>query len=610
MKILGISAFYHDAAAALIVDGEVIAAAQEERFTRVKHDPNFPSNAIRFCLEASNWSIESVDHFVFYDSPNRKIGRVLTTQFAMAPYGMSQYLESIWSVLSDRLFSKRKIIDGLRTISSDPCFKPKILFCDHHVSHAASAFFPSPFDSAAVLVMDGVGEWATTSISEGVGNELTQLESIEFPHSLGLLYSAYTSFLGFKVNSGEYKVMGLAPYGRPIYKDLIFRKMVQTKGDGSFQLNMEFFDFCVGRRMYSDRFSGLFGVLPREPEGEIKEIHLNIAASIQAVTEDLIVGLAQRAKDVTGSRALCLAGGVALNCVANGILSRKKIFDDIWVQPAAGDAGGALGAALAFYYATTGSIRKPNSQDGMKGALLGPSFCDAAIEASLNSLGAKYTRVDRNEFFKTVAKFIANGSAVGWFQDRMEFGPRALGARSILADPRGPMVQKNLNLKIKFRESFRPFAPAVLEEHCSDCFELEHHSPYMLFVTKVSEAWLANGPKTSEPKLGLGKINEVKSLLPAITHVDYSARVQTVSQLRHPTFHQLIEAFFELTGCPVLVNTSFNVRGEPIVNSVEDAFRCFMGTGLDYLAIGSFILDKSNQETNLIERYENKFELD
>ncbi|WP_019016072.1 carbamoyltransferase family protein [Elioraea tepidiphila] len=611
-RILGISAFYHDSAAALVADGAIVAAAQEERFTRRKHDPRFPANAIRYCLEEAGLALGEIDHIVFYEKPFLKFERLLETYLAFAPRGFRSFRTALPVWLSEKLFQKRLLIDELAAIGGKGEWDAKLLFTEHHQSHAASAFFPSPFDEALVLTMDGVGEWATTSACIGRGNTLEVLKELHFPHSLGLLYSAFTYYTGFKVNSGEYKVMGLAPYGEPRYADLIMDRIVDVKPDGSFRLDQQYFDYCTGLTMTNDRFHDLFGGPPRMPEELLTQRHMDLAASIQAVTDEIVLRLTRSLAAETGQRKLCLAGGVALNCVANGKVAREGIFDDIWIQPAAGDAGGALGAALAVWYQYLGQprITSPNRRDAMEGAYLGPAFPQAEIERRLADAGAVFTVLDETGLVETCARMLAAGQALGWHQGRMEFGPRALGARSILADPRSPAMQKQLNLKVKFRESFRPFAPAVLREDLAEWFELDADSPYMLLVSPVREDRRRAMTTAERALFGIDKLNVPRSDVPAVTHVDYSARIQTVHAETNPLFHALISRFKSLTGCPILVNTSFNVRGEPIVCTPEDAFRCFMGTEIDALAVGRCLLRREEQNPALRLDYKDRFELD
>lgn len=612
VRILGISAFYHDSAAALVADGTIVAAAQEERFTRRKHDPRFPANAIRYCLEEGGMALGEVDHVVFYEKPFLKFERLLETYLAYAPRGFRSFRTALPVWLSEKLFQKRLLCDELTAIGGKGEWDAKLLFTEHHQSHAASAFFPSPFDEALVLTMDGVGEWATTSACIGRGNALEVVKELQFPHSLGLLYSAFTYYTGFKVNSGEYKVMGLAPYGEPRYADLIMDRIVDVKPDGSFRLDQQYFDYCTGLTMTNDRFDALFGGPPRKPEELLTQRHMDLAASIQAVTDEIVLRLTRSLAAETGQRRLCLAGGVALNCVANGKVAREGIFEDIWIQPAAGDAGGALGAALAAWYQFLGQPRTapPNRRDAMEGAYLGPAFSQAEVERRLADAGAVFTVLDDDELVEMCAGVLAQGQALGWHQGRMEFGPRALGARSILADPRSPAMQRQLNLKVKFRESFRPFAPAVLREDLADWFELDADSPYMLLVSPVREERRRAMTKAEQALFGIDKLNVPRSDVPAVTHVDYSARIQTVHAETNPMFHALIRRFKALTGCPILVNTSFNVRGEPIVCTPEDAFRCFMGTEIDALAVGRCLLRREHQDPALRLDYKDRFELD
>ena len=610
--ILGISAFYHDSAACLLVDGKIVAAAQEERFTRKKHDSEFPLNAIQFCLREGGLVGADVDHVVFYEKPLPKFERLLETYLAYAPKGFRSFAMAMPVWLTEKLFQKRNLIKALEAnVGADVDWSSKILFSEHHLSHAASAFYPSPFESAAVLTMDGVGEWPTTSLAIGSGSQLEIVKEIHFPHSLGLLYSAFTYYAGFKVNSGEYKVMGLAPYGNPVYTKLIFDNLVDLHEDGSFRLNMEYFDYPAGLTMTNKKFSKLFGGPPRKPESELTQREMNLAASIQAVTEEIVLRMCRAIAKETGQRNLCLAGGVALNCVANGKLLRDGSFDNIWIQPAAGDAGGALGAALAVHYLMLDEKRTVDAAgNDMQGSYLGTHYTQAEIEERLNALGAVFETVDDEKLINETAGALASGKAVGWHQGKMEFGPRALGNRSILGDPRNPETQKILNLKVKFRESFRPFAPSVLREHVSEWFDIDVDSPYMLLVADVDERKQEKMTPAQEALFGIEKLNVSRSSIPAVTHVDYSARIQTVHRETNPRYHALITKFNELTGCPVLVNTSFNVRGEPIVETPEDAFRCLMGTDLDLLAIGNAILYKSNQPISLIEDYKDKYELD
>jgi carbamoyltransferase len=602
MRILGISAFYHDSAAALIEDGRIVAAAQEERFTRRKHDPAFPHSAITYCLGEAGITANRLDHVVFYDKPFLKFERLLETYIALAPRGYRSFKMSIPLWLREKLFQKSLLRDELKKFVDD-FDTSRLLFCEHHLSHAASAFYPSPFESAAVLTMDGVGEWATTSAARGNGNALEIFQEIHFPHSLGLLYSAVTYYTGFKVNSGEYKVMGLAPYGEPKYAKLILDHLIDLKPDGSFRLDMSYFDYCTGFTMTNDRFAKLFGKPVRSPDQLLTQFHMDVAASIQAVLDETVLRLTRSLARQTGSRNLCLAGGVALNCVANGKVLRDGHFDNIWIQPAAGDAGGAVGSALAAYHIFKGQPRTINGSDGMSGSYLGPHYSQAEIERRLVAAGAKFAVLDEPLMLEATAQALVGEKAVGWFQGRMEFGPRSLGARSILGDPRSPAMQKNLNLKVKYRESFRPFAPAVLREDVSEWFDHASDSPYMLIVADVSENKRRHVTPDEQALFGIDKLNVSRSEIPAVTHVDYSARIQTVHSDTNPLFHKLLCRFKALTGCPILVNTSFNVRGEPIVCTPEDAFRCFMGNELDMLVVGNCVLQKSDQDTALKSDY-------
>ncbi|WP_114651963.1 carbamoyltransferase [Polynucleobacter necessarius] len=611
MKILGISAFYHDSAAALVIDGSIVAAAQEERFTRKKHDLGYPKNSIEYCLNFAELKASDIDYVVFYDKPLAKFDRLLKTYFAFAPKGFTSFREAIPVWLKDKIFHKRQIIKEFSLMDGDINWSQKLIFSEHHLSHAASAFYPSPFQRAAVLTMDGVGEWTTTSLAIGNGRDLKVLREIHFPHSIGLLYSAFTYYIGFKVNSGEYKVMGLAPYGEPRYVDLIKTHLIDIKEDGSFRLNMAYFDYCTGLRMTNDRFHDLFGAPPRFADVPLTQRDMDLAASVQVVTEEIVLKLARNIAKETGERNLCLAGGVALNCVANGKLLRENIFDNIWMQPAAGDAGGALGAALAGYHLFSGKSRSVEAEgDAMKGSYLGPDYSQKEIEKRLTDAGAKFETLDDRAFIEFCACALDEGKAIGWHQGRMEFGPRALGARSIIGDARSPTMQKILNLKVKYRESFRPFAPSVLREDVSSWFDLDSDSPYMLLVADVKAEKRIVMSDSEKMLFGIDKLNIKRSSIPAVTHVDYSARVQTVHKNTNPRYYSLIARFKELTGCPVIVNTSFNVRGEPIVNTPEDAFRCFMGTGIEILAIGNCILKKETQDQSLVKSYENNFELD
>jgi carbamoyltransferase len=612
MNILGISAYYHDSAAALIKDGVIVAAAQEERFTRKKHDPGFPAHAIKWCLKDASVNAADVDYIAFYDKPFLKFERLLETYLAFAPRGFTSFRKAMPIWIGEKLFQKDLLLKELKAVHEDLGVLNKLLFAEHHFSHAASAFYPSPFEEAAVLTMDGVGEWATTSAGIGRGSELSIEKEIHFPHSLGLLYSAFTYYTGFKVNSGEYKLMGLAPYGEPKFAQLIFEHLVDLKADGSFRLDLDYFDYCTGLTMTNARFDALFGGPARQPEKELlTQHHMDLAASIQAATEEIVLRLTRALAAETKMKNLCLAGGVALNCVANGVVLRDGRFNKIWVQPAAGDAGGAVGAALAAYHHQLGLPRaRLNDRDGMRGAYLGPAFDQSDIEKELSSAGAKFDVLAEDKLLDATANALAHDKAVGWFQGRMEFGPRALGARSILADPRSPTMQKNLNLKVKYRESFRPFAPSVLREDMADWFEMDEESPYMLMVAPVKESRQRPMSDAERQLFGIDQLNVPRSDIPAVTHIDYSARIQTVHADTNPRYHALISRFKELTGCPVLVNTSFNVRGEPIVCTPRDAFRCFMGTSIDMLVVGNCVLRKEDQDPTLKLDYKDAFELD
>ena len=613
MRVLGISAFYHDSAAAIVADGEIVAAAQEERFTRKKHDPGFPANAVAYCLKQAGTDPSGIDLIAFYDKPLLKFERLLETYLAFAPRGFKSFSMAIPVWLREKLFLKDLLLTELAKLGADKkSLSQRLVFSEHHLSHAASAFFPSPFEDAVVLTMDGVGEWATTSLAYGTGNHLDVQREIHFPHSLGLLYSAFTYYTGFKVNSGEYKVMGLAPYGEPRYVQEIYEHLLDLKPDGTFRLNLDYFDYCTGLTMTNERFNALFGAPPRKPEERLTQREMDLAASIQAVTEEVVLRLTRSIASDMGSRNLCLAGGVALNCVANGKVLRDGAFKDIWIQPAAGDAGGALGAALAAYHLHKGRPRAPlNGQiDRMRGAYLGPEFDQADIERRLKAAGAKFDVLQGDRVVAEAAHALAEEKALGWFQGRMEFGPRALGGRSILGDARSPTMQSVLNLKVKYRESFRPFAPSVLRERVSDYFELDHDSPYMLLVADVVKSRRKQMTPEQEKLFGIERLNVPRSDIPAVTHVDYSARIQTVHAETNPRYHALIAEFERLTGCPVIVNTSFNVRGEPIVGSPEDAFRCFMGTEIERLAVGDCWLRKEEQNPALKQNYESKFDLD
>jgi len=607
MYILGISAFYHDSASCLIHDGKIIAAAQEERFTRKKNDASFPHNAVQFCLNQAQINPSDIDYCVFYEKPFVKFERLLETYLAFAPKGFLSFASAIPAWIKNKLFQKSLLVKNLsNTLGNQINWKERLLFSEHHLSHAASAFYPSPFDKAAVLTLDGVGEWTTTSLAIGSGKELKVIKEIHFPHSLGLLYSAFTFYLGFKVNSGEYKVMGLAPYGKPKYVDLIKKNLIRVAADGSYQIDMSYFSYATGLTMINKKFCNLFGGLPRKPDSKLRQRDMNLAASIQKVTEEILVKLASSIARETGEKNLCLAGGVALNCVANGILYRKKIFENIWIQPASGDAGGAIGAALSFWYANHAQERNLSyDYDQMNGSYLGPEFSDNEINKSLIDCGANFHKVNEDKLIDRVSTYIKEGKAIGWMQGRMEFGPRALGGRSIIASPLLPDMQKRLNHKIKFRESFRPFAPSVLFEHVGDWFEHESESRYMLLVANVKKDKRLS--VLDETVSGFEKLDQLRSIVPAITHVDYSARIQTVHKDTNSKFYAVIEKFYEKTGCPLVVNTSFNVRGEPIVCSPEDAFKCFMGTNLDILAVGNFLLIKEEQNKTLIKSYKDLY---
>ena len=608
-SILGISAFYHDSAACILINGEIVAAAQEERFTRKKHDPSFPVNAIEFVLNYSNLKLSEVDQIVFFEKPFLKFERILETYVAFAPKGFISFCKAMPVWIREKLFQKNLLFNKLKEFDQDYKSDKNIFFSEHHLSHAASAFFPSPFYESIVLTADGVGEWATTTVALGKENYLEIKKEIHFPHSLGLLYSAFTYYLGFKVNSGEYKLMGLAPYGKPIFKEQI-KKLIDIKKDGSFRLNQKYFNYATGLTMTNKEFHNLFGQKPRSSNEEITQFHMDLASSIQEITEEIMINLAKSLRTEYKIKNLCLAGGVALNCVANGKILKEKIFDNIWIQPASGDAGGSLGAALALWHCEQKNIRKVNPKDNMKGSYLGTEYSQNQIEEELLKVGAKFQTFDYDEILERTADYLSANKAVGWFQGRMEFGPRALGSRSILADPRSDQTQKNLNIKIKFRESFRPFAPSILEEDTKNWFDIDVNSPYMLLVAQINKQKKIHMNIKQQNLFGIDKLNIKRSEIPAVTHVDYSARLQTVSREKNKIFYDLLCKFKEKTGCPVVVNTSFNVRGEPIVNTPVDAFKCFMGTNLDYLVIGNCILDKSKQNMNLKQDYKDKFELD
>ena len=609
-SILGISAFYHDSAACILKDGEIIAAAQEERFTRKKHDPSYPHQAIDFVLNYSKLKLSEVDQIIFFEKPFLKFERLLETYVAFAPKGFLSFSKAMPIWIKEKLFQKNYLFNKLKEHDKNYNSDKNIFFSDHHLSHASSAFFPSPFNEAVVLTADGVGEWATTTVAVGKGNKLEIKKEIHFPHSLGLLYSAFTYYTGFKVNSGEYKLMGLAPYGEPLYEDKI-RQIVDVKNDGTFRLNQKYFNYATGLTMTNNKFHNLFGQKPRNPKvDKITQFHMDIAASIQKVTEEIMIKLARSIREKYGIKNLCLAGGVALNCVANGKILKENIFENIWIQPAAGDAGGSLGAALALWYIDQGNKRKINLDDSMKGSYLGNEFNQDQIEKELKSIGANFETTSYENLIEKTSDYLSNEKAVGWFQGRMEFGPRALGGRSILGDPRSDKMQKNLNLKVKYRESFRPFAPSIIKEDLSNWFDLNVDSPYMLLVANINSKKKIEMTKEQKKLFGIDKLNIKRSEIPAVTHVDYSARIQTVSEKTNKPYYDLISKFKEKTGCPVIVNTSFNVRGEPIVNTPTDAFNCFMGTELDYLIIGNCILDKNKQDSNLKKDYTKQFELD
>ena len=608
--ILGISAFYHDSAACILKNGKIIAAAQEERFTRKKHDPSYPKNAVNFVLKYSNLKLSEVDKIVFFEKPFLKFERLLETYVAFAPRGFVSFSKAMPLWVKEKLFQKNFLFNKLKEHDENYKSDNNIFFSDHHLSHAASAFYPSPFEEAVILTADGVGEWATTTVAVGNKNDLEIKKEIHFPHSLGLLYSAFTYYLGFKVNSGEYKLMGLAPYGNAIYIDKI-KRLIDIKEDGTFRLNQKYFNYATGLTMTNEMFNKLFLQKPRNPLNEkITQFHMDIAASIQKVTEDIMIKLVRNIRNEYNIKNLCLAGGVALNCVANGKILQEKIFDRIWIQPAAGDAGGSLGAALALWHLDLNNKRIVNPNDDMNGSYLGTEFNQEEIEKELNLAGAKFKVFEYEDLLDNTSEFILNGKAIGWFQGRMEFGPRALGCRSILGDPRSENMQKNLNLKVKYRESFRPFAPSILKEDLSNWFEIDVESPYMLLVASINSNKKFKMTTEQEKLFGIDKLNVKRSEVPATTHVDYSSRIQTVSEKTNKRFYDLISKFKEKTGCPILVNTSFNVRGEPIVNSPTDAFNCFMGTELDYLVIGNCILEKSKQDPDLKRDYTKRFNLD
>jgi len=610
-SILGISAFYHDSAAALIIDGKIIAAAQEERFSRKKHDSSYPFHAIEYVLKEAKLKLNEVNYITFYEKPFLKFERLLETYVAFAPKGFKSFSMSMPIWLGEKLFQKKILYNELRNHDENFHDINKIYFSEHHFSHAASAYYPSPFSDATILTLDGVGEWATTTMAKGYGQELEILKEIHFPHSIGLLYSAFTYYTGFKVNSGEYKVMGLAPYGEPKFKNLILDKLIDLKEDGTFRLNMEFFDYATGLKMTNEKFSKLFGKPVRNSRKDLlTQFHMNIASSIQVVTEEIVLRLARSIAKDNESKNLCMSGGVALNCVANGKILKEKIFENIWIQPAAGDAGGALGAALALWHKELKQERLTPLKDNMRGSYLGPSFNNDEILDKLTTLGADFEKLSEEDLLKITAKELSKEKIIGWFQGRMEFGPRALGARSIIADPRSETMQKKLNLKVKFRESFRPFAPSVIREDLSEWFDLDCDSPYMLLVADVKNNIKKEMTKDEKKLFGIEKLNVKRSDIPAVTHVDYSARIQTVHENTNPRYYKLIKNFKDITKCPVLVNTSFNVRGEPIVCSIEDAYKCFMGTDLDILVCGDFILYKEKQNNQSSKNYKNKFSSD
>jgi carbamoyltransferase len=608
--ILGISAFYHDSAAGLLVDGEIIAAAQEERFSRKKHDSSYPINAIEYCLSEAGLSLNQVDYIAFYDKPFLKFERLLETYVAFAPKGLHSFIMAMTVWLREKLFLKNMLIKEMKKVDNN-FDSNKLMFGEHHFSHAASAFFASPFEEAVVVTLDGVGEWATTTVAIGKGHELNIVKEIHFPHSLGLLYSAFTYYTGFRVNSGEYKVMGLAPYGEPKYKELILDKLIDLKEDGSFRLDQSYFNYAVGLTMVNKKFAKLFGEPIRKPDTDkLTQFHMDIAASIQAVTEEVVLTMTRSLANEYRIPNLCMAGGVALNCVANGKILRDKGFKDIWIQPASGDAGGALGAALAVWHKELNKPRKVNFNDSMRGSYLGPLYTQEKIEKELSECGAIFDTVYEKNMIEQAAQALSDKQAVGWFQGRMEFGPRSLGGRSILGDPRSEEMQKTLNLKVKYRESFRPFAPSVLREDVSEWFEADYDSPYMLLVGDVKKDKRIEMTDEEKALFGIDKLNIKRSNIPAVTHVDYSARIQTVHKETNPRYHALINKFKEKTNCPVIVNTSFNVRGEPIVCSPKDAFQCFMGTGLDLLVIGNCVLRKEDQDKSLLGDYKDKYEKD
>ncbi len=610
-KILGISAFYHDSAAALIENGKIIAAVQEERFTRIKHDSSYPFNAIENILNFTKINISDIDHIVFFEKPFLKFERLLETFVGFAPYGFKQFTKAMPVWLGEKLFQKKLLSENLKRHKANHNFNNKIFFSEHHLSHAASAFYPSPFNEALILTADGVGEWATTTVAIGRKNKIEMEKEIHFPHSLGLLYSAFTYYTGFRVNSGEYKLMGLAPYGNPKYTDVIKENLIDVKEDGSFRLNMDYFDFATGLKMTNEKFNNLFGKNPRVPDiDKIENFHMDIACSIQKVTEEIMIKLVKSLKKEYQFENLCLAGGVALNCVANGKIQKENIFKNIWIQPASGDAGGSLGAALAFWYDELNNERIVEKNDSMNGSYLGPNFSDEEIEEQLRNAGAEYEKKNYGEMIEIVANELNNDKAIGWFQGRMEFGPRALGSRSIIADPRSEHMQKDLNLKVKFRESFRPFAPAVLKEDLNKYFKLSSDSPYMLLVSEIKDDIKMEMNEDNKKLFGIEKLNVKRSKIPSVTHVDYTARIQTVEKIKNKPFYDLIKKFKDITGCSVLINTSFNVRGEPIVCTPSDAFKCLMGTNLDLLVCNNFLIYKNKQSKKLLSDYKSKYKLD
>tara|TARA_B110000503_G_scaffold83326_1_gene127169 strand:+ start:2355 stop:4184 length:1830 start_codon:yes stop_codon:yes gene_type:complete len=609
MLILGISCFYHDSAAVLLDGENIVGAAQEERFTRIKHDSSFPEESIKFVLSQQKINISDLDAIVFYEKPFLKFERILETYIAFAPKGFKSFCISLPIWLKEKLFQKKFLFNKLKKIDNSFTDESKIKFSEHHLSHAASSFYTSPYQQSLILTLDGVGEWATTTVGIGNGSKIEILKEIHFPHSIGLLYSAFTYYLGFRVNSGEYKVMGLAPYGTPIYKDIILKNVIDLKNDGSFKLNMKFFDFATGLKMTNQKFNNLFGRKRREPESEnLEQFHMDIASSIQAVTEEVVLKIAKNVQEEYGIDNLCLSGGVALNCVVNGKILKNKIFKNVWIQPASGDAGGALGAALAYLY-NEKKVNREINLNFMKGSYLGPSFDDEEIKNSLEKSNVVYQKLDPDNFYNVICDLLDQGMAVGWFQGKMEFGPRALGARSIIADPRSNSMQKKLNLKVKFRESFRPFAPAVLREDVSQYFQLDCDSPYMLLVANINDD-IKMPTKEVDQLFGIEKLNQKRSTIPAVTHVDYSARVQTVHKETNEKFYKLLSSFKKKTNCSVLINTSFNVRGEPMVCTPKDAINCFLGTDLDVLVMENFIAYKKKQDSSILLDYKNKYKLD